>query len=387
MTIFYILLFLIGAIAFLRMGRAILPPVNLPVVTITAPYPGAAPQQIEQLVIEPLEDELDSLPNIERVSASAQNGIAAISIRFHFGSDVEADRVNVQQAVNAAQPNLPADLVPPVVAKDDPSQAPIFEEAVSSGILSPFAVSEIVRHDVEPAVRATTGVANVLTDGVVQQQLTVRPDTAALAALGGTSLDVFHALGRANTILPGGLLRSPLTETTIGINAAAASVDRLQAIPVSLPTSTVRLRDVATVENGAADPSVISQVDGEPAIILYVSRTPGADSIRAIHAARKTFQTLALEFPLLRFEELRTDEPSTAAAIGAVTQTLGEGIALTVLVVLLFLRAWRNAVIAVVAIPASLCAAFIAMWAMGFTLNILSLMVCRSRLESWWTIR
>ncbi len=374
LTIFYLLIFLVGAVAFFRIGRAILPPVNFPVVTVTAPYPGAAPQQIEQLIVEPLEDELDSLPNVERISASAQNGIAELSVRFHFGSDVETDRTNVQQAVNAAQPNLPADLVPPSVSKDDPSQAPILEESVSSRIVAPSAVSEIVRRSIVPALRATNGVGNVLIAGAVPRQFTIRPNAAALTAVGGTALDVFRATARANAVLPGGLLRSPLTETTIGISAAASSIERLRTVPVLLPSSTVRLSEVAAVEDASADPSVISRVDGEPAIVIFVSRAAGDDSIRTIRAARKTLRALALEYPLLRFEELRTDEPYTTAAIGAVTQTLGEGIALTVLVMLLFLRAWRNAVIAVVAIPASLCAAFIAMWVMGFTLNVLSLM-------------
>ena len=375
LTLFYALVFFLGALAFVRMGRAILPPVNFPVITVAAPYPGASPQEVERLVIEPLEDEFETLPNIERISASAQNGIAEMSVRFHFGSGLDTDRANVQQAVNAAQANLPADLVPPLVSKDDPAQAPIMEEAIGSAVLSQVAVSEIVRHDVEPALRATAGVGTVLSSGSLQPQFAIRPNDGALAALGGTSLDIFRAVARANSVLPGGVLRGPLTETTIGINAAAASAGELQRIPVSLPGAlSARLRDVATVDNGYADPSVISRIDGEPAMVVFISHVPGADSIRTIQAARKTFRRLSEQFPLLRFEQLRTDEPYTAAAVAGVMQTLGEGIVLTVLVMLVFLHAWRNALIAAVAIPASLCAAFVAMWALGFTLNVLSLM-------------
>jgi len=152
-TLFYILIVVLGLIALVRMGRSILPPVAFPIVSITAPYPGAGPYGIARLVIEPLEDELEHLPDLQRISASAQNGVAALSVQFRFGSNLEVDRNNVQQAVDAPRANMPADLIAPLVSKPDPAQAPVLEESVSSAVLGPGELAQILEREIVPALR------------------------------------------------------------------------------------------------------------------------------------------------------------------------------------------------------------------------------------------
>ncbi len=374
-TLFFVLVCVLGLVALTRMGRSLLPAVAIPVVSIAAPYPGAAPAEMERLIVEPIEDNLQSLPGVERVSASAQDGIAEVLVRFRFGSDAEVDRSNVQQAVDAARANMPDDLVAPIVSKDDPTQAPVFEEAVSSALLSDAQLAETLTRRIAPALRSTAGVGTVVVSGAQTRQFTIRPRSAALAALRATPLDVFRATAAGNDVLPGGFLRSSTVQAAIGINAAALSSDALAKLPVAIAGGpSVRLRDVADVTDGYADRSTISRADGDSSAIVSVSVAAGQDAMRTIVAVRAAFRRLGAQLPMVRFEELRTDEPSIEAAIGGVLQTLGEGIVLTVLVMLLFLHAWRNAAIAAIAIPTSLCAAFVAMWAMGFTLNLLSLL-------------
>ena len=374
-TLFFVLISLLGLFALARMGRSTLPPVSLPVVTIAANYPGAGATEIERLVVEPIEDELNGLPDLSRLSASGQNGVAEIIVQFRFGSNVDVDRANVQQAVDAARVNLPTDLVPPVVSKDDPTQAPVLDEAISSALISDAELSDLLDHRLEPALRGTAGVGTVLVSGAQTRQFTIRPRDGSMDALHATALDVFRAAAQSNDVFPGGVLRSPIVEPVIGINAAATSSDELQNVPIPLANnSAVRIGDLADVQDGYADESTISRVDGDPSVIIYVSNASGFDALRTIANVRKTFRRLSSQYPVIRFEEIRTDAPATNAAISGVLQTLGEGVALTVLVMLLFLHAWRNAAIAAIAIPTSLCAAFAAMWMLGFTLNVLSLM-------------
>ncbi len=374
-TLFYVLICTLGVVALLRMGRSILPPISIPALTVSAVYPGAGPKEIERLIVEPIEDELNQLPDVSRVSSSSQNGVAEIVTQFRFGSNVDADRANVQQAVDAARANMPSDLVAPAVSKDDPTQAPIYEEAVSSVLLSRGELSDVISRNIMPALRATSGAGTVRAEGIFARQFTVRPLIGPLNALGGTPLDMLRGLTVSNDVLPGGTLRSPLFESTIGIDAAATSKEALEQLPLGIPGSpATRLRDVADVEDGYADQSVISRVDADLAVVVTVSPTSGQDSLRTIRAVSKTFARLAQRFPLVRFEQLRTDAPYTNAAINGVLQTLGEGTVLTVLVLLLFLHAWRSAFIAAIAIPTSLCATFVAMWLLGFTINVLSLM-------------
>lgn len=374
-TLFYVLVGTIGLVAFARMGRSILPPVAFPAVAITAPYPGAAPQEIERLVISPIEDQLREVPDVERVWSSAQDGLGNIAVRFRFASDIETDRANAQQAVDAARPNLPADLVPPTVSEQDPSQAPILEVATTSAVLSPRALSDLVENEIAPALRAVPGVGMVTASGERSREIVVTPRLGALLALGGTPLDIFRSVESANDIFPGGRLRSRLQESTIGVRSSAETVASLRMLPVAIPASgSVRVADVATVRDADADPTVLVNVDGEPAVVLAISRARDASSLGTIGAANRKFAELSRQYPLVRFTPLRSDAPYTLAATNGVLQTIAEGVALTVVVMLFFLHSWRNALIAAIAIPASLCAAAIAMWAAGFSINVLSLM-------------
>ncbi|MDB5094901.1 MAG: acriflavin resistance protein [Candidatus Eremiobacteraeota bacterium] len=375
-TLFYAFIGAAGLLALARMGRSVLPPIAFGVVTVTAPYPGAGPAEIERLVIEPIEDRLDGIPGLDRVSASAQDGAARIAVRFRFGIAIDVARAQVQQAVDAARSVMPPDLVPPLVSRDDPSQPPILEEAISSAVLSQSALAELTERTILPAVRATTGVGGAVASGELVRRITIEPRSQAMSALGATVLDLERAVAQQEAVLPGGRTSSGAEQRSIGIGGGAASVDALRALPVALPGSdvTVRAGDLASVRDGFADPTVVTRVDGAPAILLVAGHAPGADAQHAIAALRRTFARLSARAPLVRFEELRTDAPFADAAVGGVLQTIGEGVVLTVIVMLLFLRAWRASLVAAIAIPASLAAAFATMWAAGFTMNVLSLM-------------
>lgn len=374
-TLFFVVLVLLGAIAVARMGRSILPPIALPAVSVAISYPGASPREVERLTIQPIEEEIRGLPDVQRVSSSAQSGVGEIAVQFRFGSALPTDRANVQSAVDAARANMPLDLVAPVVSLDDPTAAPVVDEAISSVLLSRSELAQTISTAIAPALRATAGVGTVRSSGGVTRQFTVRPLLPALDALGGTPLDLYRAVASGNDLLPGGLLRSRVRQSSIGIDASVASASQIADLPVSIAGATLaRVRDVAGITDGYADRAVVARADGDEAALLYVSTAAGNDSLRTIGAVRRTFSRLAERYPRIRFEELRTDAPSTDAAIAGVLQTLGEGIVLTVLVMLLFLHVWRNAAIAAIAIPTSLCAAFVTMWAMGFSLNVLSLM-------------
>jgi hydrophobic/amphiphilic exporter-1 (mainly G- bacteria), HAE1 family len=377
-TLFYLFVGAVGLVAFARMGRSILPPVSFPVVTISAPYAGAGSEEIERLVVAPIEEKLDGIPEVDRISSFAQDGIARIDVRFRFGSRLEADRSNTQQAVDAARANVPTDLLPPSVAEQDPSQAPVLEAAVASPVLSPRTLAEALNDRILPALRASPGVGLVTVSGEPVRQFTVTPRPGALDAAGVSALDVFRTLVAANDVLPGGRLRSNFSESSIGIRSEAQSVDDVRALPVlgasRMGAAAVRIGDVAVVVDDYADPTALTRVDGQPAVVLSLSRAEGADALGAIASASRTLKRLAASNPSIRFETLNTIEPKTSAAIAGVLQTLGEGIVLTVLVILVFLHSWRNAAIAAIAIPASILATFVAMWVAGFTIDVLSLM-------------
>jgi len=374
-TLFYVAVALVGLVALATMGRGLLPDVEIPSIAISATYPGASPGDMERLVVEPIEDGLDAVPNIQRVNASSQNGFAQVVAQFRFGVDVRAAQSDVQQAIDGARANLPPDLLPPIVTRDDPSQIPVIEYAVSSAVYDRARISSLLDREIVPALRASGGVGTVRIGGDWQRAFFVKPSSAALGALGGTDLDVLRGVQSASDVFPGGFERLGGTQASIGVSSDAASARELAAIPVMIGTrGAVTAGSIARVDGGFYDPQTIASYDGDDAVVLLVTRAPGADTMRTIASVRTAVAALRARDPLVRITEMHSDAAFAQAAIDGVQRTLLEGIVLTALTMLLFLHAWRNAAVAALAIPSSLFACCIVMWMLGFSINVLSLM-------------
>jgi HAE1 family hydrophobic/amphiphilic exporter-1 len=374
-TLFYVAVAIVGLAAASGIGRSVLPAIDVASVSISATYPGASPSEMERLVVEPIEDALDSVPNVERVKAAAQSGFMQVVVRFYSGVSMQTAQTDVQHAVDGARVNLPSDLLPPLVVRDDPSQIPIAAFAVSSAVLGESEVNRAVDRTVLPALRATSGVGAVRVAGERARTFLVAPKRAALDALGATDLDVLRAIQGAYAVFGGGTASDGATEATVGIRSPAESIEALSAVPVVFGSaSSVRTGDIADDQDSFADATTVASFNGNGTLLLYVTRAQGADTIATIQKIRRTIARLTRAMPLLRIEEFHSDLPFTEAAIGGVKQTLFEGIALTVLVMLVFLRSWRNATVAALAIPSSILATLVAMRALGFTFDVLSLM-------------
>lgn len=374
-TLFYVAVAIVGLVALASMGRGLLPDVEIPSIAVSASYPGASPSEMEHLVVEPIEDALDSVPNVERVNASSQNGFAQIVAQFRFGIDVRAAQSDVQQAIDGARANMPADLLPPIVTRDDPSQIPVIEYAVSSAVYDRARIAVVLDREIVPALRATGGVGTVRVGGEWQRAFFVQPNVAALAALGGTDLDVLRALEGASDVFPGGFERVGGTQSSVGVRSDAISARELAAIPVTIGArTTVGAGSLARLVDGFYDPQTIASYDGNDAVVLLITRAPGADTMRTIASVRRAVAALRERDPLVRITEVHSDAAFAQAAIDGVRRTLLEGVILTALTMLLFLHAWRSAAVAALAIPSSLLACCIVMWLSGFSINVLSLM-------------
>ena len=174
-TLFCVAIALLGWVALASMGRGLLPNIEIPSIAVTANYPGASPREMEQLVVKPIEDALDAVPNIEHVTASSQNGFAQVVAQFRFGVDVRDAQSDVQQAVDGARADMPADLLPPIVVRDDPTQIPVIEYAVSSAVYDRAKLAALLDREILPVLRAAPGVGVVRVGGEWQRAFIVAP--------------------------------------------------------------------------------------------------------------------------------------------------------------------------------------------------------------------
>ncbi len=376
-TLFFFAVALFGTIGYLSMGKNIIPNIAIPVVTVSASYPGASPAEIERLVIRPIEDQVQSVRHLDKVNATAVDGSATIVAQFKLGTDISAAANDVTQAVNAARSTLPSDLDPPVIGKVDVSAQPILIEAITARSLKPTELSNIAVNEIEPALKGVKGVGNVQVAGDYPRQFYVEPDPGKLFNLHATILDVNNAVAQGNVSLPGGRLDQPTRESTIGVRADITSATQIADLPLTIPPLTMaegHVGDVAQVIDGYVDHRLISTLANRDSVLVYVARDSDSDTVGTTKAIRAAFKDLAVKYPALNFQEVGADNEFTMQSINGVLQNLGEGIVLTAIVLLLFLHVWRSALVVLIAIPSSLLATFFVVWMLGFTIDVLSLM-------------
>ncbi len=376
-TLFFAAIALFGTIGYFQMGKNIIPNVAPPIVTVAAAYPGASPEEIERLVIRPIEDQIQTVRHLDKVNATAVEGQGTIVVQFKLGSDIDAAANDVTQAVNAARATLPSDLDPPIIEKVDVAAQPIVIESVTSTTIKPSELSDIVVNEIEPALRGTKGVGNVSIGGNYAREFHVEPDAARLLSLGLTMQDVSNAVSAGNVSLPGGRLDQATQESTVGVRADITNPQQIARLPLTfagVANNQLHVGDVARIDDGYEDHRLISTLNDKDAVIIYVARDSDSDTVRTTRAVRAEFAQLTKKYPALHFKEVGADITFTMQSINGVLQNLGEGIFLTAIVLLLFLHVWRSALVVMVAIPTSLLATFFVSWMLGFTIDVLSLM-------------
>ncbi len=373
----FIALAVFGTISFFKLGRSANPPnTTFPVVVVIANYPGASPQDMEKLVVKPIEDQLDGIDGLDQVSATAQEGTASVIVQFKLGTNLDLAAVDVQRRVDTARVYMPSDLDPPYVYKNGASK-PLLDLAVSSRVLSPTQLADVVTNTVEPLLKQIPDVQTVDVYGAAQREFRVEPIPGRLFGVGATLSDVLNAVSQNNANLPGGRLEEPTREASVSVHAAIEHAADIAAIPLPVPgnaVKTLRVGDVATAIDGHAEQRTISRFDGSPRLYVSLGRAIGSDEITATQIARRHLKAIETQFPQLRFHEIDAPADYTQASLDGVWQSLAEGVFLTAIVMMLFLHAWRNAVVVMVSIPASILSTFIVMNLLGFHLDMMSLM-------------
>jgi HAE1 family hydrophobic/amphiphilic exporter-1 len=377
-SMFFIALAVFGLISFAKMGRSLNPNVTFPIVVVSANYPGASPAEMERLVIKPIEDQIDGIDNVDRMSATAQEGIAAVVVQFKIDTNLDFAAIDVQRRVDTARVFMPTDLDPPLVDKSAGSQqAPILTLALSSRTMTGTALSDLVEARIVPDIKHIPNVQSVVPSGEITREYHVMPDPLRLMGSGATLPDIFNAIAQNNANLPGGRFDSPTKEADVSIHSEILKASDMLDIPLAVPGAAqkeLKIGHVATVEDGHVEQRSVSKFKGAPTVLIDLNRTLNSDEISSTKIAREQLVDIAKKYPTVTFTEVDAAADYTQASLDGVLQNLFEGIVLTAIVIMLFLHAWRNAAVVMIAIPTSLLATFIVMSAMHFTLDVVSLM-------------
>ncbi|RUL75437.1 efflux RND transporter permease subunit [Dyella choica] len=370
-------LVLAGFCAYLVLGIAAFPSLQFPAVAVTAFFPGASAQTVASTVTAPLERQLARIPGIQRMTSDSNAGGMLIQIQFEMSRSADQAARDVQAALNAAGPDLPPEmaLFPPQYFKADTSQIPVLLIAMTSTSMPPDKLYDLADTLMRPAVAQITGVAQAQLIGGSPHAVRVSLNGAALTAKGLTANDVSNALRAANVASPQGVLSDGMTQMTVSANDGLRTAQDFAALVIANRNGVpVRLSDVASISNGQADSTQAAWFNHQPAAIMQVMKRPEANSVQVVQEINATLPKLRRLVPAdVQVTPIFDLTKSTKSALHEVEVALLLSIVMVALVMLLFLRRLRPTIIAMFSVPLSLAGAFVLMYSLGFTLNMLSL--------------
>jgi HAE1 family hydrophobic/amphiphilic exporter-1 len=374
-------LVIFGVISFFQLGRSSSPPnTDFPIVVVAASYPGASPQDMERMVIKPVEDQMAGIDHLDEMSATAQEGTAVVVVQFKMGTDLNLAAVDVQRRVDVARVYMPSDLDPPDVTKAGQAEPPLLDLAVSSKSLSQPQIADLINTSIVPAIEQIPNVQSVDVRGSADREFHVEPDPVKLDGTNATLEDIFSAVQINNLNVPGGIMTQPTREGTVAIHDYVEKADDLLGIPLSpvsvlqYPVKSLKIGDVANAYDSHIEMRSISSFNAQPRVYMEVNPTIDADQIKTTHTLRDELKKIEGQYPQLAFHEIDAPADYTQKMLTGVGQSLIEGIVLTAIVMLLFLHAWRNAVVVFLAIPTSILSTFILMRVFGFHIDSMSMM-------------
>jgi multidrug efflux pump subunit AcrB len=371
----FVLLSFAGMLSFKAMKVQNFPDIDLPTVSVTASLPGAAPAQLETEVARKLENSIATVQGLKHIYTKVQDGGVTLTAEFRLEKPVQEAVDDVRSAVARVRADLPADVRDPIIGKVDLAGQPIFAFTIASSRRDAEALSWFVDNDVARRLLAVRGVGAVNRVGGVTREVRVALDPSRLQALGASAADISRQLKQVQSESAGGRTDLGGSEQPVRTLATVKSAEELGRLSLALSDGRhIRLDQVATVSDTIAEPRSAALLDGKPVVGFEVSRSRGESEVTVGAAVQAALTELKLQHPdLVLTEAFNFVKPVEEEYDGSM-HLLYEGAILAVLVVWLFLRDWRATFVSAVALPLSVIPAFIGMYLLGFSINVVTLL-------------
>ncbi|CAM5232277.1 Efflux RND transporter permease subunit OS=Streptomyces alboniger OX=132473 GN=CP975_09515 PE=4 SV=1 [Streptomyces alboniger] len=368
-----------GAIAIPQLKQQLLPSIELPMVSVIAPYQGASPDVVEKQVVEPLENNIDAVDGITGITSTASEGNAVIMAQFDYDSGSEQLVADVQQAVNRARAQLPDDVDPQVVAGST-DDIPTVVLSVTSD-KDQQALADQLDRTVVPSLKDIDGVGQVTVDGVRDLQVDVTPDDGKLAKAGLTPAALGKALQAGGATLPAGSFDEAGKNRTVQVGGGFTSLKQIrdlrvapEAAPGERAGLPVRLGDVATVEQEPATATSLTRTNGEPSLAVAVTMDQDGSAVAISDAVKDKLPGLREDLGSGAELTVVSDQgPAVSKSIEGLTTEGALGLVFAVIVILVFLASVRSTLVTAVSIPLSVVLALIVLWTRDLSLNMLTL--------------
>lgn len=375
-TMVMIGLMTLGLLGARSLGVDLFPDISFPIVTVTTVYPGAGPEEMEQLVTKQVEEVVSSVNGVDEVRSYSRDSVSTVVIQFKLETDVKTAATDVREKIAGIRSLLPKDIKDPLIQRIDPTALPILTYAVASKRNS-AETRRLVEDVIKPRIEAIDGVGAVNVVGGLEREVHVFVDPQRLEALGLSLSQVAQQLGQESYDIPGGRVVTGNAELNVKTLGRFRSLEEMGNLVVaSLPNgSQVHLSDVARVEDGYKEQRTRTRWDGEDTVTFQVQKQGGSNTVAIADAVYRATDDLKKTLPA-DVKLVKAIDTSTFIRmnIADVTEAIVFGGAMAILIIFLFMLDWRSTLISSLALPTSVVTTFLVMFWLGFSFNMMTLL-------------
>lgn len=368
---------LLGIIGYKNLSYELMPDFNQPVVVIRTVYPGAEPNEVETSVSRKIEDALSNLEGVEYLVTKSLPNASIIIANLKYGTDLDKTMQDAQRYIDNIRKDLPKDILNPVMSKVSPNDLPIMSVSATSG-LKPTEFYQKMKDDYLPQIQQIKGVAEITILGQEEREIQVKVDKDKLKLYKVSLYQVVETINRSGIDLPVGKIQTDKENNSVRLVGKYSHINDIKNVQIAMPFpgSPVYVKDVAEVIDGVKELTSYSRYNGKDGIGLMIKKQGDANAVDVSKLIREKFQNIEKQNADAGVKFVVTDDSTdnTIAAVNSEVFDLILAVLLVSLVMLLFLRSFRNALIVLVAIPTSLITAFAVMWMLGYTLNLMTLL-------------
>lgn len=376
-VIVFMLLTLGGLLSYNMLNLNLIPKFEVPVLTVQTVYPGAGASEVETSVTKKIEDAISTLENLKKISSTSMEGISVIAIELNEGSDANLAVQEAQRKISAIKADLPTEVLEPSINKVALDEKAILSVAASSS-LSPTEFYKLVEDRIQPRLAKLPGVGTVKISGGKEREIKVNIDAEKLRAYNLSVLQVMQAIQTANMDIPAGNIENTGAVYSVRLAAKYSSLNELRNTVIATTPNggKVKVMDVAEVEDGVAEQKLINRINSRDAIGISIQKQSDANAVNVADLAKKELMAIETQYAQsnVTFEIAMDDSVFTRASANAVVVDLLLAILIVAFVCFIFLHNVRSASIVMIAVPLSIIPAFIVMYLLNYSLNMMSLM-------------
>jgi HAE1 family hydrophobic/amphiphilic exporter-1 len=375
-VVIFTIIALLGVISYSSLGYELLPKITSPQISISTMYPGASPSEVENSVTTNIEDAVSAMEGVKSITSTSQEGISIVNVELTYNADVDKALQDAQRKVNNILGQLPDQVDQPTVDQFSFDDLPIMRLGVSSE-MDATAFNDLVENDIKETLSRIEGVARVQVIGGNEREIRINVNRDKLKAYGLSILEVTQAISNANLDFPTGNIKNEKQQVTVRLSGKFQNIEDIKGLDINTGNgSSVKIEDIAEVFDTTKEVTTISRIDGISSIGLTISKQSDGNTVQVAEDIKKEVAKIEAAYAdkNLKIAVAQDSSVFTLEAADAVIFDLLLAVGLVAIIMLFFLRSWKDSIIVMVSIPVSIVATFIAMGQLGYTLNLMTLL-------------